>query len=92
MTAPREVVWSPKYDTFCSSRESSTPASADSQNWNVSLSRATSCSLGTPAVNSERLGAATPPILVVRSQPPAPYRETYCHAPFWLGRKADKGG
>jgi hypothetical protein len=29
-------------------------------------------------------------MLMVRARPPAPYRETYCHAPFWLGRGATK--
>jgi hypothetical protein len=29
-------------------------------------------------------------MLMVRARPPAPYRETYCHTPFWLGKEATK--
>jgi hypothetical protein len=29
-------------------------------------------------------------MLMVRARPPAPYHETYCHAPFWLGKEATK--
>src|SRR5688572_12815200 len=72
MTCARELSRSPKYGTFSPSLESFTLASADSQNWNVSRSRATSVSFGAPAATAERLGGATPPMLEQRASFPAP--------------------
>jgi hypothetical protein len=72
MTCALETSRSPKYGTFSPSLESFTLASADSQNWNVSRSRATSFSFGAPAATAERLGGAIPPMLEQRASFPAP--------------------
>jgi hypothetical protein len=75
--ADARVRFMPNIETGSASFESSSLANACSQNWNVSLSRATSCSLVAVVSTAVRCGAATPAVLLHRMSLPSLARCTW---------------